>query len=162
MESSNFTEFDIQLWNELHNSEADFYRSRIAFFKECKDKISVIRWALDKPSHRGTALRIIPLLVVERRFEVFDELVTLASVGHSDIALCRNIILNLPRELVISRIENSVEPLLLHATDEEYRRILELYILIDKEIARRLAERALQSSDIDIIEVGEDFMPLTE
>lgn len=113
---------------------------------------------MQKPSHRGTALRIIPLLPVKERMELFEELVELASFGHSDISLCRDIIVNLPKEFLLSYIENTAEKLLAIGTDEEYRRLLELYILIDENLTRKLALRALENDVEDIREAGEDFI----
>ena len=54
------------------------------------------------------------------------------------------------------------EPLLQDGTDEEYRRLLELYIDIDRELTQRLAGRALQHDEPDIHEVGEDFQNYLE
>ncbi len=42
-------------------------------------------------------------------------------------------------------------------TDDEYRRFLELYELLDKNLLSDLANRAAASSDPDTREAGEDF-----
>jgi hypothetical protein len=43
---------------------------------------------------------------------------------------------------------------------EEYRRLLELYLLLDEELTRKLAQRALANSDPEVIEAGQDFIEL--
>ena len=47
--------------------------------------------------------------------------------------------------------------ILRHATDEEYRRIAELYLELDKELLKKHIYRALRHNDIDVREVGQDF-----
>lgn len=87
---------------------------------------------------------------------MLNALVDLASISHSDIELGRQGILSLPKTWLLENIEKIAEPLLKNGTDEEYRRLLELYIQIDRELTERLAKRA-QHEDSDIREVGEDF-----
>jgi hypothetical protein len=70
---------------------------------------------------------------------LLNDLVDLASVSHSDIELGRQAILSLPKNWLLENIEKSAEPLLKNGTDEEYRRLLELYIQIDRELTERLA-----------------------
>ncbi|GET38203.1 hypothetical protein [Microseira wollei] len=87
---------------------------------------------------------------------MLSNLVDLASISHSDIEICRQGILSLPKTWLLENLEKIAEPLLKNGTDEEYRRLLELYIQIDRELTERLAKRA-QHEDSDIREVGEDF-----
>jgi hypothetical protein len=71
--------------------------------------------------------------------------------------LCREAILSLPKTWLLANIEKSAEGLLADGTDEEYRRLLELYIKIDDRLTEKLVKRALQHEDADIREAGEDF-----
>ncbi|WP_254174517.1 hypothetical protein [Planktothrix pseudagardhii] len=57
----------------------------------------------------------------------------------------------------MNNIENAAEEVLADGTDEEYRRLLELYINIDDHLTERLVKRALSHEDEDIREAGEDF-----
>jgi hypothetical protein len=41
---------------------------------------------------------------------------------------------------------------------EEYRRLLELYFLLDRDLTQALATRASHHSDPDTREAGEDFL----
>jgi len=156
------TKNDIELWHKVFDQETAYIQSRQDFFNNCTDRIGVIRKALHNPTERGTALRLIEYLEVEDRQSLFDDLLDLASVSQSDIELCRKVILSLPKTWVLANIEKSAEPLLQDGTDEEYRRLLELYLDIDRELAQRLAIRALQHDDPDIREVGEDFQNYLE
>lgn len=150
-------EQDTDLWHQLLTQEEAYISSRHTFLTQSSNRLSIIKDALDNPSERATALQLCLYLTESERLTLFDELVRLASVGHSDIELVRQAILSLPLSWVSTRIETVAESLLEKGTDEEYRRLLELYINIDENLAQRLVKRALQHEDLDIREVGEDF-----
>jgi hypothetical protein len=156
------TKNDIELWHKVFDQETAYIQSRQDFLNNCPHRIGLIKKALHNPAERGTALRLIEYLKLEEHQSLFDDLVDLASVSHSDIELCRKAILSLPKTWVLANIEKSAEPLLQDGTDEEYRRLLELYLDIDRELAQRLAIRALQHDDPDTREVGEDFQNYLE
>jgi hypothetical protein len=151
------TEKDPQLWRKLVEREISYIQTRQDFLNDSTDRVALIKKAFQNPSERGTALRFIEYLKLEERQNLFNELVDLASVSHSDIELCRKAILSFPKTWLLANIEKSAESLLQDGTDEEYRRLLELYIDIDRELAQRLARRALAHADPDIREAGEDF-----
>ncbi|MBE9128344.1 MULTISPECIES: hypothetical protein [unclassified Coleofasciculus] len=153
---------DTELWHKVFEKQIAYIQARQDFLNNCPDRVGLIKKALHNPSERGTALRLIKSLNLEERQGLFDDLVDLASVSHSDIELCRKVILSLPKKWLLANIENSAEPLLQDGTDEEYRRLLELYIDIDRKLAQRLAQRAVQHEDLDIREVGEDFQNYLE
>jgi hypothetical protein len=64
----------------------------------------------------------------------------------------------LPRDWLVAHIERYAESLLGYEDYEEYRRLLELYSLIDRDPTLRLARRAAAHDDADIKEAGEDFL----
>lgn len=146
-----------KIWHKLVESETVYIESRQNFVRDCTNKVAIFQKALHSPAERGTALRLIEYLETEERQLLFNDLVDLASVSHSDIELCRQAILGLPTSWLIENIETSTAQILKNGTDEEYRRLLELYIEIDLGLAGRLAKQALQHQDPDICEVGEDF-----
>lgn len=153
---------DIELWQKVFDQETAYIQSRQDFLNNCFDRIGLIKKALHNPSERGTALRLIEYLKLEERQSLFDDLIDLASVSQSDIELCRKVILSLPKNWLLANIEKSAEPLLQDGTDEEYRRLLELYLDIDRELTKRLAHRAVEHDDPDIREVGEEFQHYLE
>ena len=56
----------------------------------------------------------------------------------------------------------AVEPYLCTGSYDEYRRFLELYRALDRELAWKLARRAAAHGDEDIREAGEDFLESLE
>jgi hypothetical protein len=151
------TEKDAELWRELVEKEIAYIQTRQDFLNNSTNRAAQIKNALQNPSERGTALRLIDYLKIEERQSLLDDLVDLASVSQSDIESCRKIILSFPKTWLLANIEKSAESLLKDGTDEEYRRLLELYIDIDRELTQKLVIRALQHDDPDIREAGEDF-----
>lgn len=146
-----------ELWDKLLETEIDYIQTRQDFLQHYPNRVARINRALEDPTQRGTALRIIEYLTIEERQSLLNVLVDLASVSHADIELCREAIFSLPKNWLLAHIEKSAEPLLQDGTDEEYRRLLELYVALDSELAERLARRALEHEDPDIREAGEDF-----
>lgn len=144
-------------WNELVTKEMIYIQERQNFLNTCENKVEIIRHALHKPTERGTALKLLEYCDLEDIKMLFNDLLELVSVAHSDIELCRKIIFLLPQNWLLENIEKSAERLLNEGTDEEYRRLLELYLEIDLNLTKRLAQKALENEDEDIIEVGEDF-----
>jgi hypothetical protein len=152
------SENDVILWDDLLKSESAYFTARQNFLQNASNRIAILREALKRVAHRGTALRVLSCLDANERQQLFDELVNLASVGHADIVLVREAILSLPRAWVVSHIEDQARPLLDRGTYEEYRRFLELYRDLDPELTRRLAQLALQNHDPDVREAGEDAL----
>jgi hypothetical protein len=157
MQMISSTEQDQQLWQKFVNQANAYDQSRQIFFQQCKDRIKIIKTALHHPNQRRVALMFFEYLNETERQGLFDDLIDLASVGHSDIELVRQVMLSFPHNYLLTQIEASAEIVLENGTDEEYRRLLELYLEIDISLVRRLIDRALKSSDPDIYEVGEDF-----
>lgn len=151
-------EKDMELWGKLFESEIAYIESRQEFLNHSINRVEIIEKALCKPTERGTALRFMEFFPIEERQILFADLVNLAIVSHSDIELTRKLILSLPKTWLVANIENTSNPLLKDGTDEEYRRLLELYIQIDEKLTQKLAKQALKHPDIDIREVGEDFL----
>ncbi len=149
---------DDALWAAVLADERRFFTSRAAFLTGAADRVRVLRSALRTASQRGAALRLFPFYAIEERQQVFDDLVRLCSVGHVDIALCREAVRSLERDWVLASIERSAAGVLATGGGEEYRRLLELYVELDLDLARRLATRAAQHADGDVREAGQDFL----
>ena len=123
---------------------------------DVETRISLIKQAL-KGKDKIIGIHLLLYLSSAEHMQLFDELVFLASYSHGSIERIRKTILSLPREWVVANIEQTAEPLIYNGTYDEYRRFLELYVLLDYDLAFRLARRALSHSAPDIREVGEDF-----
>src|SRR5262249_56320922 len=134
-----------------------YWRDFHGFFAEGVDRVAVMGSAL-RGKERSAALVVASPLTVPERLLLFPEWVYLASWAHGAIQIPRDMILSLPREWVLANIEQEVEPLLRDGTDDEYRRFLELYELLDRELTLKLARRAAAHPDPNIREAGEDFL----
>ena len=161
MTETRYYQKDTDLWHQLVDQEKTYLSTRQNFLNS-PSKIELIRKALQNPLERATALKIINYLTQDERQSLFHELIKLASVGHSDIELVRHTIVSFDKNWLLENIETQAESVLENGTDEEYRRLLELYIQLDYKLTQRLAKKALQHPDIDIQEVGEDFQRYLE
>jgi|GEM_PF-3971401 len=65
-----------------------------------------IRKALEKPLERTTALKVISYLTNEESQNLFDVLIKLAGVGHSNIELVRQAILLFDKGWLLDNIES--------------------------------------------------------
>ncbi len=144
------------LWRELIDQEKTYLSARKNFLNS-PSRVDLIKRALQNPLERSSALKIINYLTHQERQSLFNELIKLASVGHSDIELVRRTILSFDKMWLLENMENQVESVLENGADEEYRRLLELYIQLDDQLTQHLITKALQNPDIEIQEVGEDF-----
>jgi hypothetical protein len=125
----------------------------------------VLVQAVTRPRNRSGALHWLLLSYDEElRQGLFPHLVDLASVGHSDIGLVRQVIKSMPRQWVIDHISPLAHAVLdrqaaLGAEDryEEFRRFGELFAELDPSLLRSLIRRAECDADSDVREVGEDL-----
>jgi len=128
------------------------------FFQKSPDIVATLRRALDVPEERTLALETAALLPIEQRQSLFFDLLAYASYCHGATALSRDLILSLPREWILQHIENAAEPILQAGGYEEYQALLDLYFLLDQDLTRRLAIRALNQSDPELNEIASDFL----
>lgn len=155
MESPN--DFAFSAWNRLVESHKALSEASREFLTGTFDRVAVIRKALgDHDKH--TAIYVLRSLKRSELQDLFDVLIFHASYSHGALGSIRDAILSLPRDWVLARIEEVAEPLLANGTYDEFRRLLELYALLDPVLTRRLAERAAQDPDPDIREAGGDFL----
>lgn len=150
---------DEDLWQRVVSNEWEFIESRIRFMKDCDNKVivSLVRRALHTPNERRTALKLIPYLTNGKQQFLINDLIEVASLNHSDIQLCREVILGLPRGWLLDNIKGSLDKVLSNSLSEEYRRLLELCELIDIHLTKSLIEQALGHQDSQVRQVGEDF-----
>lgn len=149
---------DLAVWNHLVQAHEDFARISTEFLTGNIDRVALIRYALRSGHGKHTAIYALQSLRQTELQELFVELVTYASSAHGAIGAIREAILSLPRDWVLDRLEAVAEPLLVGGTYDEYRRLLELYQLLDPVLTQNLAMRAVQHPDPDIQEAGMDFL----
>lgn len=153
------------LWQRLVAAERQYIAARMALFSARDallnsetDLIELLRHALKKPSERGAALRVLRILDESVRRQVFPTLVELASVGHSDIQLVREVILSLDAMWLSQHIPDEMERVLERSsTYEEFQRFAELLHVLDSPYLGVLLKRAAASDDPDIRDVAAGF-----
>ena len=147
------------IWNILVKSHMAYSMAARNFLTGDIDRVSILRRALhDHGPDLSTAFHLLQSIKVDELQQLFPELIFWASYSHGAVVSIRNAVKRLPKEWVISHIEEIAEPLLTNGTYDEYRCLLELYINLDIELTKRLARRAIQSTDPDIREAGEDYL----
>lgn len=147
------------LWRRIVDADTALHVELRNLFAPGVDRLSLLGAGLRKPgADRMTALTIVERLPISERQQLFDTLVFLASFSSGLVQCVRDIILSLPRDWVLARIEQAAEPLLSDGTYDEYRRFLELYELLDRGLTLKLARRAAAQSDPDIREAGQDYL----
>ncbi len=151
-------ETDVAIWDRLVQAHTAFLAASRDFFSEDIDRVKLVREALRTGRDKYTACHVLGHLKPEELERLFDVLVEWASTGHSLVHVFREVILSLPREWVLAHIEEAAEPYLDKGSYDEYRRFLELYNQLDRDLARKLARRAAGHSDEDIREAGHDFL----
>ncbi len=150
-------DIDQELWQHFVKAEQSFFAARTRL-TQSPSAVALIRAGLARPSERAAALAAAALLPTGKKQELFGDLLALASFAHGRIGVARDIILSLPHDWLLENIERYAEPLLAYDDYEEYRRLLELYSLIDHDLTLKLARRAAAHSDADIKGAGEDFL----
>ena len=155
--SGQLSKDDLVVWDRLVQSHKTFSTTLRDFLDADVDRVGLVRRSL-RGKDRSTAVYLLRSLSISELQELFGDLVFLASFSHGAIHTIRDTILCLPQEWVLGKIEDVAEPLLSDGTYDEYRRLLELYIELDYDLALRLAQRAAGQQDEDIREAGEDFL----
>ncbi len=75
-----------------------------------------------------------------------------------NIMLGRNALAAIPHDWLLEQVEIAAEPLVRLDQEYEYRRLLELYELLDAQLLGRLVERGLRSGNTEVREAAEDFL----
>jgi hypothetical protein len=147
-----------ETWKQLELSYEPFRHAVDAFLKCTKDQRVTAIKANYQANRPLVILLLSALVLVEDLEELLPFLLSQAESIHGYLWAFYSIILRIPRDWLAAHIENAAEPFLRSGDDGTYRRFFELYLDIDVTLARRLAERALASSDADTREAGTDFM----
>jgi len=147
-----------ETWKQLELTYKPFRQALDAFLTGTQQqRIGAIRenYQVNRPL---VILLLLEFVSVEDLEELLPFLLSHAQSIHGYLWAFRSIILRIPREWLTDHIEKAAEPFLQGANDEAFRRLLELYFEIAPSLVRRLAERALASSDAETREAGADFL----
>lgn len=150
------TEEDLRRWHDVVAAHQLYIRARMQLWRS-PSLVELIRKGMNNPDERATAVDIAAMLPDLSKKEVLPDLLALTSYSHGLTAACMEIVMSLPKEWLLSVIEHYAEPILQNGTSEEYQALLQLYARIDKELAMRLAKRALYHPDSDVRSIGEEY-----
>jgi hypothetical protein len=150
---------NIDLWQRVVKSFWEYKEALAVLFSEGVNRVALIRGAVGT-NDRIVAVEVARYLKEDEHKQLFDVWVDGASTANSLVHIYRKFILSLPHDWVMERIEAAVEPYLINGSLDEYRRFLELYILLDTDITRKLAERAMSHGDPEVREAGSDFLEI--
>lgn len=147
-----------EIWTEMEHSHAAFLGDLSTFLACTKQKrLEALR--ANYPRNRPLVILLLQHFVQTSDLEdLLPFLLSHVGSVHQYLFAFRAIIHRIPSDWLSEHIEEAAEPFLRGGNDETFRRFLELYIDIDLLLARRLAQRALESSDTDTREAGSDFL----
>jgi hypothetical protein len=152
------TEADAKIWEQLSDGFRAYSLAVSKFWANDVDRVTLIRYALEH-GDKATAFHVAPYLSVPELQDLFREWIEWALQSHGYLEVTRALIRKLPRDWVLANMETYTEPLLKDGTYDEYRRLLELYEYLGEiDLERRLALRAIQDTDEDIREAGQDTL----
>jgi hypothetical protein len=148
-------------WKKLVAADAAAYIAQHELFTTCGEFIlEIVRAGLLDPKERTTAFRIAGLLKDEQRKALLPDLVSLACEPSyaPTIINARKAIMALPKEWVLAHMGPSIERILKSDDDWEYRRLLELCSLLNRDLTLKIATIAASHQHPDIKEAGADFL----
>jgi hypothetical protein len=174
----NLNKNESNYWNEIYKADIEYTMlvfsnwSKISDKKQCLLSALQGRHSSNEPSYRSAALRFLLVSDLSGIFsysetgrtidiDIIRIIVDLASVGHSDIELCRNVIKMLPNDWLKDNLVDLMEPILNNGDEEEYMRLAELCRDIDINLLKYILDKAKESSNADILQVPsffEDFL----
>ncbi len=121
------------------------------------DRVAILHEAL-RGRDRLSGIALLRSVPEEELRQLFTDLMFLASFSHGAIEPVRDAITSLERGWVLDRIEQTAEPLLRRGDWDTYRRLLELYTRLNRDLMIRLAERAYLDTDESTREAGAEFL----
>ena len=146
-------------WQDLVENHLKLTQSLEWFFSTEVDRIEVLRHGFQK-GHLPAVLYAIAYMESTEISELLNELVWFAT-SHGYAQAIHKIVGSLPRQVITEKVLPVIEETLSHQpTDDEYRRILELCVELDRKFACRLAQQALLHPNAGIRETGEDVIQL--
>ncbi|MBL6458662.1 hypothetical protein JMJ55_25325 [Belnapia sp. T6] len=152
------TRQDQELWRSFVSAHRSSRLAQDGFLRECDSAVEILRHAMNATGRcRRAALDTAALLKPHQKMELLEDLLALASYTHGQTHLSRRIVLSLPTEWLKVHLEQAAKPILQDASYEEFGWLLELYKEVDMDLARKLAEEAVNHPEEDVRSVGRDF-----
>lgn len=149
-------------WKELDDAYTQLSNAKDKYFKLreiAKQSIDVVEeFRFGAPGiSREIAFEKAKYLSIEERKNIFPDLVAYASYAHGFTEASRDLIVGLPREWVLLKIEEIAAPILKNGSHEEYSDFLDLYKLISPSLFDSLIRRCAMSDELEIREIASDY-----
>jgi hypothetical protein len=161
-------------WNEIYKADVEYTDKIFKNWLQINDKKKCLLSALqgrhssDGLCYRSTALRFLLVSDLSGIFSYSENgrtididivmiVLELASVGHNDIELCRNVIKMIPNYWLRDNLINLMEPILNNGDEEEYMRLAELCCDIDIDLLKYILKKSKESDNADILEISRYF-----
>jgi len=163
------TQDDLALWQryvDTYNQVSDLYKELYRSCGSFADMpiVELVRRGLADRKEMYIALEIAEGLERGAKKQLFDALFIVAQEIYMERPTNRaeRIILSLPKEWVLERMEEKVLPLLLAEEPDISSGLLALCLAVDRDLTRRLAEKALGNPDEYSQDVGSHFLRLAK
>ena|SRR5437870_4709792 len=153
----------IDLWNRYLIVANDYRRTGNEVLRTCGIErndaiVELLRHSLKTPAEKDAALNVVRSIKVEAQEELFDELLSLASdLDVGSVNRAEQIILSFPRDWLVPKLTRASKQYL-EDPDRISPEVLRLYIQVDHELTRSLAEAAATSGNKDRRDLGEFFL----
>jgi hypothetical protein len=149
---------DERIWQQVLDGRRKWTRACQAFIAEETNRVEILRRGLcGNSTAKVVSLGLAQYLETSEQLQLFDKLVALC-IPIEYATRARQIVVSLPRDWVLSNVETVVDPILQDADQSAYRMILELYMLLDRRLAMKLAGRAVAQRDEIIKEAGDSTL----
>jgi hypothetical protein len=105
-------------------------------------------------------LELIPTLPEDTALKVLHYFIECSCQAQNirNITLGREAISEIPREWVLKHIEKVANEMLNFEDDDwEFRRLAELYSLLDRRLVQELVKKGLRSRNPEVVEAAQDF-----
>jgi hypothetical protein len=144
-------------WDEIVEADQRFWVALRAFLAgDRSERLEILRNGLT--AKLGTALHVLESVPSDELEDLLPDLVRLAGAVHRHLWHVRKLVVSLPKEKLLAKIEALAEPILGSGDEQEYYRFLELYFQIDRSLTEKLAKRAASSADAGVREAGRSFL----
>ncbi len=146
---------DLAIIEEIAIAEREHVAEMRRLYGKLAAPIDSLKLGASKPSLRPYILRTVMSLSVNDREQLFEFLIELSTITHSDLDLCKNIIKTLPRGWVDNNIIRALG--LVPLNEETARRGAELLYDLRSSKLQIFLEKLSEQDDPEILEVRDDF-----
>jgi hypothetical protein len=147
-----------KFWQDMISAYMKYVEKSGEFFQSKLDRIKILREGIQR-GDTPVVLDLASGLDVSELIQLLPELVYISTApGYARKA--REIILSMPHEWLLLNLEEVAESIMTTNDEEDFRRLFELYLEIDRELAVKLTNRILNHADEYIREIGHEFVEI--